>query len=108
MTEEEAVAGLRVLVGAVFMCTNDRDQVANLAFLEAIGDMMPAVADYLSCLPSLEWVDFDDTELTDEHLPFLYGLKQIRAIDLDGNNVTSARVDLLRAHLPACKITFNG
>ncbi|MCI0334474.1 MAG: hypothetical protein L0228_14750, partial [Planctomycetes bacterium] len=48
-------------------------------------------------------IDLSDAQVADEHLPALYGLNRVEAIDLHNTNVTLSGVEQLERALPDCK-----
>lgn len=54
--------------------------------------------------PSLEWLVFRFTKVTDAGLKTLSGLKSLRVLDLVGAQVTDAAVKELRLTLPRCEV----
>jgi hypothetical protein len=55
-------------------------------------------------LDEIEYVDFNDTQVTDAGLAHLQGLTGLQWISLDGTRVTDAGLARLRNALPNCKI----
>ena len=60
---------------------------------------------YLSALPVLEWLDLDDTQITDAGLDYLVALSSLRDLWLKRTHVTEQGVAALQHALPNCKIT---
>lgn len=62
----------------------------------------------LAKLENLKYLGLQDTNLTDDGLTKLYGLKHLKTAALDDNgSITKAGVDELKKKLPNCKITYS-
>jgi hypothetical protein len=55
-------------------------------------------------MPFLQWLDLNDTKITDAGLWHLKGLKHLRRLDVRKTNVTEAGVEDLRRALPGAEI----
>jgi len=54
----------------------------------------------------LKLIDFSWSNIQDEHLAALHGLKHVDLIDLRGSDATPQGVDALRKALPHCEVRY--
>jgi hypothetical protein len=113
MTELEAIDGLKALVGLLMYYAEEGEpgnarRITELVLseLEITDDLMRGVVGYLDFLPHLEFLDLGANAFTDDALPLLRDLRQLKRLDLEDNDLSSEAVDRLRSMLPNCQINL--